>query len=76
MSKLPDRLGTIGPVVITGGRSDGQVQAVSLTPSGRRLVPELAALADENDAEAFGHLDRKQRAMLFSLLRRWSSASA
>lgn len=68
VSKLLDRLASKGLVVVKGDRSDGRVQVVSLSPSGRRLVPQLAALADENDAEAFAHLDRKQRAMLFSLL--------
>jgi DNA-binding MarR family transcriptional regulator len=37
--------------------------------SGRRLVPKLAALADENDAETFGHLSPEQRAALLSTLK-------
>jgi hypothetical protein len=32
-------------------------------------VPTLAALADENDAEAFGHLEPDQRASLLATLR-------
>ena len=36
---------------------------------GRRLVPELAALADANDAEFFDHLAPKDRAALLRILR-------
>lgn len=34
---------------------------VSLTPEGARRVPELAALADENDAEFFGTLSDERK---------------
>ena len=38
--------------------ADGRAreQSLSLTAAGRGLVPELAALADANDAHFFGHL--------------------
>jgi hypothetical protein len=37
--------------------------------SGRRLVPKLAALADENDTETFGRLNHEQRAFLLTTLK-------
>jgi DNA-binding MarR family transcriptional regulator len=42
---------------------------LSLTARGRRLVPDLAALADENDAAFFGDLGAKERAQLEQLLK-------
>jgi DNA-binding MarR family transcriptional regulator len=41
-----------------------------LTPKARRLVPDLAALADANDAEFFDHLAPKDRAALLRILRK------
>jgi hypothetical protein len=46
---------------------DRRSQVITLSASGRRLVPKLAALADENDAEVFGHLEPLQRATLLSI---------
>jgi DNA-binding MarR family transcriptional regulator len=40
-----------------------------LSPAGRRLVPQLAALADANDAEFFAHLSAADRKALFRILR-------
>jgi DNA-binding MarR family transcriptional regulator len=42
---------------------------VKLAESGRRLVPVLAALADKNDAEFFGHLSAEQLAKLMETLK-------
>jgi DNA-binding MarR family transcriptional regulator len=69
ISKLLDRLLAKGLVVIVEDAVDGRAQAVSVSASGRRLVPKLAALADENDAETFGHLSAEQRATLLSTLK-------
>ena len=66
ISKLLDRLAGKDLVVVRGNADDGRAQVVTLSAPGRRLVPRLAALADENDAEAFGHLSAEQRAMLIS----------
>jgi DNA-binding MarR family transcriptional regulator len=48
---------------------DRRQQGLALTAKGRALVPELARLADENDAEFFGHLPKPARAELLALLR-------
>jgi len=69
ISKLLDRLATKELVVVRGDTLDRRAQLVTLSALGRRLVPKLAELADENDAETFGHLTAEQRTMLLSLLR-------
>lgn len=43
-------------------------QTLALTAAGRALVPRLAALADANDEQFFGHLDPLQREWLMSSL--------
>lgn len=48
---------------------DRRQQGLALTAKGRALVPELARLADENDAEFFGHLSPQARAELLAVLR-------
>ncbi|MCK6544470.1 MarR family transcriptional regulator [Myxococcota bacterium] len=68
VSKLLQRLAAKDLVVIRADARDGRAQLVALTAAGRRLVPVLAALADENDAEAFGHLTVKERAALRATL--------
>jgi len=68
ISKLVDRLVSKDLVSVRGDARDGRVQLVTLRPSGIRLVPQLAALADENDAAAFGHLPPRQRAALLVTL--------
>jgi len=69
ISKLVDRLAGKGLASKAPMTSDRRHQDVWLTPEGRALVPELAALADANDAEYFGHLSVAEREMLQSLLR-------
>jgi DNA-binding MarR family transcriptional regulator len=69
ISKLLDRLATKELVAVRGDTLDRRAQLVTLSASGRRLVPKLAELADENDAETFGHLTAAQRKTLLSLLR-------
>ncbi|MFZ6875169.1 MarR family winged helix-turn-helix transcriptional regulator [Undibacterium sp. Di27W] len=45
---------------------DRRAQHISLTRKGKNLVPELAALADENDELFFGHMSPQQRMDLMS----------
>lgn len=61
VSKIADRLEARGLVVRTGSVEDGRYHELSLTAKGRALVPKLAALADENDEEFFGHLAAAER---------------
>ncbi|MBX3378862.1 MAG: MarR family transcriptional regulator [Phycisphaeraceae bacterium] len=69
VSKLVDRLVEKEMARIVIDKKDRRFQAVSLTPAGRRLVPQLAALADENDAQMFGFLGAERRGELAALLR-------
>jgi DNA-binding MarR family transcriptional regulator len=48
--------------------ADRRQQALELTRRGEALVPSLARLADENDAEYFGHLSKSTRAELLATL--------
>jgi DNA-binding MarR family transcriptional regulator len=57
ISKLADRLAAKGLVARTADSSDRRGQLLALTEEGHALLPVLAALADDNDREFFGHLD-------------------
>ncbi len=69
ISKLVDRVVAKRLVKCTVEKGDRRYQSLSLTPSGRKLVPILAALADRNDAEFFGHLAVNERNDLTDLLK-------
>jgi DNA-binding MarR family transcriptional regulator len=69
ISKLVDRLVGKGFVLCRVEKTDRRYQTVILSASGRRLVPMLAELADQNDQEFFGHLSEQERAGLFAVLR-------
>jgi DNA-binding MarR family transcriptional regulator len=64
ITKLADRL--IAKMLVTrdANPADARAQTLALTPIGRDLVPELSALADQNDAEFFGHLTSEERRSL------------
>ncbi|MGK9170747.1 MarR family transcriptional regulator [Inquilinus limosus] len=61
ISKLADRLVAKRLITREAAESDRRSQELALTPEGHALVPELAALADENDETFFGHLDPPTR---------------
>lgn len=69
VSKLVERLYGKKLVTRSAGGDDKRFQSVGLTAAGRKLVPKLAALADENDAEFFGHLSNEQRNMVVDVLK-------
>ena len=69
ISKLVDRLAKKKLVTRTAASGDGRFQTIDLTPAGRKLVPVLARLADENDAEYFGHLTKPQQGELVDRLK-------
>jgi DNA-binding MarR family transcriptional regulator len=56
ISKLADRLISKSLVLRKANPMDAQANTLTLTGAGQRLVPKLAVLADQNDAEFFGHL--------------------
>lgn len=69
VSKLVDRLLAKELVSRKAGTEDKRFQTVALTAAGRRLVPTLAALADANDDEFFGHLNDERRTALVELMK-------
>ena len=70
VSKLVDRL-VIKKLVMRRERSDDRrFQSIALTAAGRRLTPQLAALADENDDEFFHPLSTRERAALVATMKK------
>jgi DNA-binding MarR family transcriptional regulator len=69
VTKLADRLIAKALVTRTASEEDRRYQALALTAKGRVLVPRLAALADENDAEFFGHLKPAERLSIENAMR-------
>ena len=68
VSKLVERLSRKKLAVRSSPEGDQRYQTVELTAAGKRLVPVLAQLADENDREFFGHLKSVERTKLVHLL--------
>ena len=69
ITKLADRLIAKALTVREASPDDGRTQTLHLTDKGTDLVPELAALADQNEAECFAHLSDKDRAALNRILK-------
>jgi DNA-binding MarR family transcriptional regulator len=57
------------------GTADRRTQVIALTPGGRRLVPLLASLADQNDEQFFAVLSKKQRDELVATLKKLVQAN-
>ena len=68
VSKVVARLEDKGLVARTDALQDARSHTLSLTPAGRALVPVLAAKADANDEQFFGHLPAAERQRLAHLL--------
>lgn len=73
-SKLVDRLLAKDLLTRKGRSDDRRFQSLALTPAGRRLVPELAAIADENDREFFAPLTTKEREVLVASMKKLTQA--
>lgn len=68
ISKIISRLEDKQLVGRETSAADRRAQRVLLTAAGRRLVPQLARLADRNDARFFGHLPASTRDELIALM--------
>lgn len=68
VSKIVDKLEAKGWISIRSTPLDGRVQVLSLTRSGRRVVPVMARIADQNDDRFFGCLTANERDALGKLL--------
>ena len=70
VSKLVDRLVSRKLIARRERSNDRRFQSIALTTAGRRLVPQLAALADQNDEEFFHPLSTEERAALIALMKK------
>lgn len=73
ITKLADRLIAKALVTRRPSADDGRAKTLALTAKGTKLVPELAALADENDAEFFGALSAADRKALERMMKRMAA---
>lgn len=63
-SKVLTRLEGKGLAHRSQAGADSRGQSLELTAKGKKLVPLLAALADDNDAHFFGHLSHEEAGAL------------
>ncbi len=69
ITKLADRLLAKGLIVRAANPDDARAQTLAITETGRALIPDLSALADQNDAEFFGHMTPDERAQVEAVLK-------
>lgn len=70
VTKLADRLTAKALITREASPEDGRSQILALTAEGADIVPELAALADQNEAECFAHLSDTERRFLERILKK------
>lgn len=70
ISKVLDKLSAKKLVSRALSPLDSRVQHLSLTAQARRLLPQLTAIADDNDRHFFAALSRDEQASLGQLLRK------
>ncbi len=69
VSRLMERLVQKDLVERQASRNDGRAQQIRLSSIGRKLVPRLAAIADENEEAYFGDLPAGVREVLIGLMK-------
>jgi DNA-binding MarR family transcriptional regulator len=69
VTKLADRLIAKGLVDRRPSLDDRRAQTLGLTARGAEIVPELAALADQNETACFAHLSQDERRALDLILK-------
>ncbi|HEX4321192.1 MAG TPA: MarR family transcriptional regulator [Acidobacteriaceae bacterium] len=75
VSKLVDRLLHKRLLTREERSDDRRFQTIALTDEGRKMVPKLAALADENDAEFFSAITKSEREALLATLKKLVAAN-
>jgi DNA-binding MarR family transcriptional regulator len=73
ISKIIDKLQSKDWIRSRINPDDNRVQLLSLTDAGRRVVPQLAEIADHNDQKFFACLDADERTALRHLLGKLAS---
>lgn len=68
VSRLVERLVQKELVNRQGSRNDARAQQIWLSSAGQKLVPKLAAIADENEETFFGHLPANVRPVMIALM--------
>ena len=71
VSKLADRLIAKQLISRVANPDDARAHTLSLTPAGAAFTPDLAALADENDAECFADMAPADRRALERILKHY-----
>lgn len=74
LSRMVERLVQKGLASRSEG-PDRRSVALTLTPAGKKLVPKLAKLADENDESFFHSLSARQREEFLSIIKKLLSAN-
>ncbi|MBA3602661.1 MAG: MarR family transcriptional regulator [Parachlamydiaceae bacterium] len=69
VSKLLDRLYLKQFIFRVESSKDRRYQEITLSDSGKKLLPKLKKLADANENEFFGHLEKEQKIEIIKLLR-------
>ena len=70
MGKLIERMERAGLVEQKISKSERRARELTLTPSGRRMVPKVRAAILRQDARFFGMLSKEERKQLLGLLRK------
>jgi DNA-binding MarR family transcriptional regulator len=68
VSRLVERLVQKKLIERQDSRNDGRAQQIWLSSAGQKLVPKLAAIADENDEAFFGHLTMNARLAMIAVM--------
>ncbi len=68
VSRLVERLVQKKLIERQDSRDDGRAQQIWLSSAGQKLVPKLAAIADENDEAFFGHLTMNARMAMIAAM--------
>ncbi len=68
VSKIVDKLDAKGWIQTEAKEGDSRFRLLSLTRAGRRSLPVLAEIADQNDARYFDCLSAREKATLRELL--------
>jgi DNA-binding MarR family transcriptional regulator len=69
LSRLVERLSQRGLIQCIPSSQDRRLLSIELTAAGLKLVPELAQIADENDRYFFGHLEKKEKNLIMTILK-------